>query len=301
MAKYRVVLRHSEEGYSVSCPDLPGCWSQGATEEEALQNIRIAIQEYVEEDISFSEIHGNPSESPSTVKKLEFTCTETLNVWGGIDLMPQLLRAMEIRDPDVYARMQAFYSALNHDGILNERCSSQILLDLFFGTEIFGVRPFTVIDEIKSLEKLKISQTKQAEQFTRPTLGGLWHKHYMNGDVASLAQNIKNALNEYGIPFFEEKIREAQAAGEKRFVTKDDVPKIVNDVVTNNRARRRSEGKITGEWIVYAQHEDQNFYLCLAKHNDGDEKIRERIERICVREFPFLKNIFLPAVINPTG
>jgi len=47
MANYRVVLRHSEEGYSVSCPGLPGCWSQGATEEEALQNIRIAIQEYV--------------------------------------------------------------------------------------------------------------------------------------------------------------------------------------------------------------------------------------------------------------
>jgi predicted RNase H-like HicB family nuclease len=47
MATYRVVLRHSEEGYSVSCPGLPGCWSQGATEEEALVNIRVAISEYV--------------------------------------------------------------------------------------------------------------------------------------------------------------------------------------------------------------------------------------------------------------
>ena len=48
MASYRVVLRHSEEGYSVSCPGMPGCWSQGATEEEALANIQIAIREYVE-------------------------------------------------------------------------------------------------------------------------------------------------------------------------------------------------------------------------------------------------------------
>jgi predicted RNase H-like HicB family nuclease len=48
MATYRVVLRLSEEGYSVSCPGLPGCWSQGATEEEALANIRVAIREYVE-------------------------------------------------------------------------------------------------------------------------------------------------------------------------------------------------------------------------------------------------------------
>ncbi|MGB6134715.1 MAG: hypothetical protein WBG54_23260 [Acidobacteriaceae bacterium] len=226
------------------------------------------------------------------MKKLEFSCTEPPNVWGGIDLMPQLLRHMERKDPNVYARMQAFYLALNHDGILNERCSSQILLDLFFGTESLGVRPLTVIHEIKSLEKLKISRTKKAAQFKRPALRGLWHKHYMNGDVASLAQNVKNALNDYGIPFFEEQIREAQAAGEERFVTKEDVPKIVNDVLTNNLARRKSEGRMTGEWIIYAEHEDQNFYLCLAKHNEGDEKIRERIERICSWEFPFLKDVF---------
>jgi predicted RNase H-like HicB family nuclease len=48
MATYRVILRHSEEGYSVSCPGLPGCWSQGVNEEEALANIRVAIREYVE-------------------------------------------------------------------------------------------------------------------------------------------------------------------------------------------------------------------------------------------------------------
>jgi predicted RNase H-like HicB family nuclease len=44
---YKVRLQKSEEGYSVSCPGLPGCWSQGETEEEALDNIRDAIQEYL--------------------------------------------------------------------------------------------------------------------------------------------------------------------------------------------------------------------------------------------------------------
>ena len=48
MTAYRVDVRKSEEGYSVSCPELPGCWSQGATEPEALANIQVAIQEYVE-------------------------------------------------------------------------------------------------------------------------------------------------------------------------------------------------------------------------------------------------------------
>lgn len=44
---YKVRIQESEEGYSVSCPGLPGCWSQGETEEEALENIRIAIEEYL--------------------------------------------------------------------------------------------------------------------------------------------------------------------------------------------------------------------------------------------------------------
>ncbi len=45
--KYKIVLKKSEEGYSVSCPGLPGCWSQGETEEEAIKNILSAIQEYL--------------------------------------------------------------------------------------------------------------------------------------------------------------------------------------------------------------------------------------------------------------
>jgi predicted RNase H-like HicB family nuclease len=44
---YPVALTRTEEGYSVSCPGLPGCWSQGNTEEEALSNIKDAIQEYL--------------------------------------------------------------------------------------------------------------------------------------------------------------------------------------------------------------------------------------------------------------
>jgi predicted RNase H-like HicB family nuclease len=46
--RYRVVIHESEEGFAVACPGLPGCWSQGATEAEALDNIRSAIEEYLE-------------------------------------------------------------------------------------------------------------------------------------------------------------------------------------------------------------------------------------------------------------
>ena len=44
---YHVALHKTDEGYAVSCPGLPGCWSEGRTEDEALANIRDAISEYL--------------------------------------------------------------------------------------------------------------------------------------------------------------------------------------------------------------------------------------------------------------
>ena len=49
--KYQIALHKSQEGYSVSVPGLPGCWSQGATEAEALENITDAIREYLLADL----------------------------------------------------------------------------------------------------------------------------------------------------------------------------------------------------------------------------------------------------------
>jgi predicted RNase H-like HicB family nuclease len=49
--KIKVVLYPSDEGYSVSAPSLPGCWSQGATQAEALTNIADAIREYLDAEI----------------------------------------------------------------------------------------------------------------------------------------------------------------------------------------------------------------------------------------------------------
>ena len=45
--RYKAALTRFGEGVSVSVPGLPGCWSQGATEAEALANIRDAIVDYL--------------------------------------------------------------------------------------------------------------------------------------------------------------------------------------------------------------------------------------------------------------
>ena len=46
--KYKIRLEETDEGFSVWCPGLPGCWSQGETEAEALENIKDAIKTYLE-------------------------------------------------------------------------------------------------------------------------------------------------------------------------------------------------------------------------------------------------------------
>ncbi len=45
--KYKVKIERTDEGYAIWCPGLPGCWSQGRTEEEALENIKDAIETYL--------------------------------------------------------------------------------------------------------------------------------------------------------------------------------------------------------------------------------------------------------------
>jgi len=45
--KYKVAIHRTDEGISVSVPALPGCWSEGDMEAEALANIQDAIREYL--------------------------------------------------------------------------------------------------------------------------------------------------------------------------------------------------------------------------------------------------------------
>jgi len=73
---YKVRIQESEEGYSVSCPGLPGCWSQGKTEEEALENIRDAIQEYL---AAVDELVKD-----ADVREVEVIISES-NVIGGVE------------------------------------------------------------------------------------------------------------------------------------------------------------------------------------------------------------------------
>ncbi len=74
--KLQVTIIASDEGYAVCVPSLPGCWSQGATREEAIENIGVAVREYLEPNDeppngSAAATHSGPSDTPALSEAAE--------------------------------------------------------------------------------------------------------------------------------------------------------------------------------------------------------------------------------------
>ena len=63
MRQLTIVVQQDEEGFfAAHAPALKGCWSQGRTEEEALANIREAIEGWLEAEEARASAHLQPGE-----------------------------------------------------------------------------------------------------------------------------------------------------------------------------------------------------------------------------------------------
>lgn len=63
-----IVIEGDADGYFVSCPALQGCYSQGDTYEEAVENIKDAVRLHIEDRIADGEEIPQVSVSLSTVE-----------------------------------------------------------------------------------------------------------------------------------------------------------------------------------------------------------------------------------------
>ena len=189
----------------------------------------------------------------------------------------------------IEGELASFINMIGLDRIAPGRYSFCLVLHLFGGWKSGFQGPEKIIHEIQALEAGVSTGLKAPIQNRHSPLKGLWHKHYLQDGFPSLAKNVQLALNKYGIPYFEEKIREAKEANEERFVTVADVKAIANDVVHGNLMRRREDEAMTGEWLLFAKHEGENYYLAVTTHDrSAHPQIRQQIDTICCHEFPFL-------------
>ncbi|QBG37532.1 hypothetical protein [Litorilituus sediminis] len=165
--------------------------------------------------------------------------------------------------------------------------SKAFLLDLYCHNELYGINPEEVLEAIKEEENnSKIVGIKAATEFKRFPLKGLWHKHYYSARF--IAQNIKNQLARGGL---EKIVKEVFDPKISPVATKEMIEELSYRVVHETLDKRKNIQKMTGEWIIFAKHKGENYYLCMGTHHNEDQEIRKKIELLCSREFPFLNDI----------
>jgi len=166
------------------------------------------------------------------------------------------------------------------------RYSWILVADMLINLEVNGIDPTQIVHEIKALENpTKISHAKPATQFKHPPLYPLWHKHYFSAHF--LAHNIHAELNRGGK--LEKLVEEVLDPNKSPVITKEMINELSHRVTHEPFESRANDGRITGEWLVFAKHNGQNHYLCMATHDTGDQAIFDKLAYACKRQFPMIE------------
>ena len=186
-----------------------------------------------------------------------------------------------------------FAKLIGLDSVAPGRYSVLLMLGLFGGFKSGRQGPEKIISEILALEGSGVSTgLKAPTKFIHPPLKGLCHKHHLQDGLPSMALNLQKGLKKFGMPLMNEWIQEAKESGEERVFSEEHVGPLIADIVRGNMKRLADQQALTGEWIIYAQHEGKNYYLCLGTHDMAThEDLRKQIDAICCLEFPFLNGL----------
>jgi hypothetical protein len=175
------------------------------------------------------------------------------------------------------------------ESLASGRYSWLFLLNLYLNERVQGVDSGMVMQEIRDLEAgTSTTGTKAATQFQRPPLQGLWHKHYFSGHF--VAHNILNQLSGDRIMNLASRVFDPSVSS---VITEQMIRDFAYEVSHGSLEKRAEQKRLTGEWIVFAKHEGQNFYLCASTHTNGDQVIYDSIKSAVLLQFPFL-NLWEP-------
>jgi hypothetical protein len=177
-------------------------------------------------------------------------------------------------------QLQAFKDMYVHDDLAS-RMSDLLLFDMYVLDIGFGVSPHDVLKSIKNLEEGEPhSGIKPATMFRKPPLKGMWHKHYFSAQF--LLQNISLALGKDGL----EKLITEVFDPSKPVITEEMIEEVARRATMEQVEKRDADGKITGEWVIFAKHDGKNYYLALNTHGAGDQFIYDRITEHCPKTSP---------------
>ncbi len=148
---------------------------------------------------------------------------------------------------------------------------------------------FEVIQEIEHLESGLPTSSKPAEPFRHPPLHRFSHKHYVTG--RHFFRNIGerwNVARGSGNRDLTKAIQEAAKLYGKEPALWQGY--LAHHLILGALDERAAARRMTGDWIIFAVHEGQNYYLDLATHEEGQEPgaLYEKLRSGSEAEFPFL-------------
>ena len=176
---------------------------------------------------------------------------------------------------------QAFYVSNSE---LLSRISELFWFQCYVLDQEFGISPHDIIASVTNVEAGEPAYgIKPATRFNNLPLKGLWHKHYFSAHF--LVNNMLLSLGKNGLKNL---IDDAWNPAKSDVITQDMVNELSRRIATEPIEKRQRQEKLTGEWVIFAKHEQKNYYLSVKTHSAGDQAIYDEIMQHCVADFPEL-------------
>jgi len=149
-----------------------------------------------------------------------------------------------------------------------------------------------VLREIDALEGLRPATTTKIGQFKYAPLAPFWHKHFFSprhvlrniGERWNIARgqgnrDLDSVLSEVASKYGDDPTRWPRA--------------LVHRLYVGGFEERAAAQRLTGDWIIFAKHDGQNYYLDLATHEEAQgqansERLMQKLRVGGRAEFPFL-------------
>lgn len=164
-------------------------------------------------------------------------------------------------------------------GVDRNRMSRLLCEQLAFGIASRTLNSFEVTDVLQALEGHSTRGHVEIRPFNRHPLKGLMHAHFLQATFLpkNIANEIKTARGK----------AQLESVLEDDSLSDDDKAKLIAYKATVEMFESRSSrNALTGEWIIYAEHQGHRYYLALASHTEkNDMVIYNRMMERCEKHF----------------
>lgn len=176
-------------------------------------------------------------------------------------------------------------------GVDMSRLSQFLFIQLTSISKHRTYNSFSITDVIQELEGAGRGCKQRVEQFKHLPLKGLFKAHFFDAKFM-----VRNLINHWGLEFENSPkfnslcslVTEEEEKAPSKFGWH---ARLTHEMTIGGYEERTKKNKRTGEWIIFAKHNNLNYYLCISRHSKSnleDQEIYDFIKPLCEHEYPFL-------------